>query len=122
MSFQANIRVLAKENKFFRKVVYTGKHTQLVLMNISSSGEIGEETHDTVDQLLYFVEGKGEAILDGESKTVEEGDVVFVPAGALHNFKNIGEVDLKLYTSYSPPNHPDGTVHKTKEEADAAEY
>ena len=122
MSFQVNIRALAKENKFFRKVVYTGKYTQLVLMNIPSGGEIGEETHDTVDQLLYFVEGKGEAILSGESKTVGEGDVVFVPAGTLHNFKNTGEEDLKLYTSYSPPNHPDGTVHETKEEADAAEY
>lgn len=122
MFFQANIRNLAKENKFFRKVVYTGKYVQLVLMNIPAGGEIGEETHETVDQIFYFVEGKGEAILNGESKPVEEGDVVFVPAGTLHNFKNKGEGDWKLYTTYSPPNHPDGTVHETKEEADAAEY
>ncbi len=122
MSFQANIKDLAKENTFFRKVIYTGKYSQLVLMSIPSGGEIGEETHETVDQILFFIDGNGETILEGKSKPIGKGDVVFVPAGTLHNFKNTGDDDLKLYTVYSPPNHPDGTIHKTKEEAEAAEY
>ena len=91
-------------------------------MSIPPGGDIGEETHDTIDQLLYFAKGEGEAILNGESKPVEKGDVVFVPAGTLHNFKNTGDEDLKIYTTYSPPEHPDGTIHKTKEEAEAAEH
>jgi len=122
MSFQANIKELAKENNFFRKVIYTGKYSQLVLMSISVEGEIGEETHETIDQILFFVKGNGEAILKGESKPIEKGDVVFVPAGTLHNFKNTSEDDLRLYTVYSPPHHPDGTIHKTKEEAEASGY
>ena len=120
MAFQTNLKELAKENIFFRKVVYTGKYSQLVLMSIPVGGEIGEETHPTVDQILFFVEGEGEAILEGKASPVEEHGVVFVPAGTLHNFKNTGDEDLKLYTVYSPPQHPDGTVHKTKEEAEAA--
>ena len=122
MSYQANIKELAKENTLFRKVVYTGKYSQLVLMSIPAGGDIGEETHDTIDQILFFVKGEGEAVLSGESKPIKKGDVVFVPAGTLHNFKNTGQEDLKLYTVYSPPAHPDGTVHATKEEAEAAEY
>lgn len=118
MSFQANLKELAKENIFFRKVVYTGKYSQLVLMSIPSGGEIGQETHPTVDQILFFVKGEGEAILEGQSKPVGKGDVVFVPAGTLHNFKNTGDEALKLYTVYSPPQHPDGTIHKTREEAE----
>ena len=121
MSFQANIKSLDKENALFRKVIYTGKYIQLVLMSIPMGEEIGEETHETVDQILFFVKGEGEAIIKGESKPIGKGDAVFVPAGTLHNFKNTGEDDLKLYTVYSPPNHPDGTIHKTKEEAEAAE-
>ena len=120
MAFQSNLKELAKENNFFRKVVYTGKYSQLVLMSIPVGSEIGEETHPTVDQILFFVEGQGEAILQREAKPVEEGDVVFVPAGTLHNFKNTGDEDLKIYTVYSTPQHPDGTLHKTKEEAEAA--
>lgn len=119
MSFQANIENQAKSNSFFRQVLYTGKHSQVVLMSIPKGGDIGEETHETVDQILVFVQGKGEAVLEGEAKPIEKGDIVFVGAGMLHNFKNTGEDDLKLYTIYSPPNHPDGTVHKTKEEAEA---
>lgn len=122
MAFQANIENLAKENNFFRKVVYTGKHSQLVLMSIDVGSEIGEEVHPNVDQILFFVEGKGEAILDSKSSPVEEGDVVFVPAGTLHNFKNTGDKPLKLYTVYSPPQHPDGTIHRTKKEAEAGHY
>lgn len=122
MAFHDNIKNLAKENTLFRKVVYTGDHTQLVLMSIPAGGEIGEETHDREDQILFFVKGKGEAILNGQSKPIEKGDAVFVPHGTLHNIKNVGDEDLKLYTTYSPPHHPDGTVHATKEESDAAGY
>lgn len=122
MSWQENIKHLAKENNDFRRVVHTGKYAQLVLMNIKPGEEIGEETHNDVDQILFFVKGAGEAILNGETKVIEKGDSVFVSAGTLHNFKNTGQEELKLYTVYSPPNHPDGTVHKTKAEADAYEY
>lgn len=121
LAFQANLKRLAKENNFFRKVLHTGKHSQLVLMSIAVDEEIGEETHETIDQILFFVSGMGEAILEGKSKLVEKGDVVFVPAGTLHNFRNTGQEDMKLYTVYSPPQHPDGTVHRTREEAESAE-
>ena len=122
MSFQTNVVKEAKENEFFRKVLYTGKHAQLVLMSIAVGEDIGEETHDNVDQLLFFVQGKGEAVIEGSATPIEAGDMTFVPAGTLHNFKNIGDEALKLYTVYSPANHPDGTIHKTKAEAEAAEY
>ncbi len=118
MAFQANIENLTKENNFFRKVLYTGEHSQLVLMSIEPGSEIGEETHADVDQILFFVEGEGEAVLNNQSKQIGKGDVVFVPAGTLHNFRNTGDIQLKLYTVYSPPEHPDGTIHKTKEEAE----
>jgi mannose-6-phosphate isomerase-like protein (cupin superfamily) len=122
MSYHENIKKLAKENDDFRRVLHTGKYAQLVLMSIPPGSEIGEETHDTVDQVLFFVKGEGEAILDDQSKPVEKGHAVFVPAGTKHNFKNTGDEDLKLYTLYSPPNHPDGTVHKTLAEAQEHEY
>jgi mannose-6-phosphate isomerase-like protein (cupin superfamily) len=115
--FQTNIQKLTKENSNFRKVVYTGKHSQLVLMSLKVGEEIGLETHGEVDQSLFFVEGNAEGILNGESKTVGEGDVVFVPAGTEHNFKNVGEKELKLYTIYSPPEHPDGTIHASRADA-----
>lgn len=119
--FAEDIKKLAQENSNFRKVIHTGKHAQLVLMSIPVGGDIGEEVHPDVDQLLFFVEGKTEAILNGESKEVKEDEVVFVPAGTTHNFKNAGDEDLKLYTVYSPPNHADGTIHTTKEDAERDE-
>lgn len=119
--FQGNIKELAKENNNFRKVVYTGQNSQLVLMSIPPAGEIGEETHHDTDQILFLVEGEGEAIIDGQSSPFTEHEVVFVPAGTKHNFKNIGEEDLKLYTVYSPPTHRDGTIHKTKIDAEKDE-
>ena len=85
------------------------------------SGEIGEETHDDLDQILSFVSGTGEAIVSGEKKTVAQGDLVVVPAGTKHNFVNTGENPLILYTVYGPPEHADDAVHATKEEAEAAE-
>src|SRR5207249_8822600 len=120
MAFNDDIVRLATENRLFRRVLATGSHAQIVLMSIPTNGEIGEEVHD-VDQVLAFVAGEGEAILDGEVSDVSADHVVFVPAGTRHNFVNTGPVDLKLFTIYAPPEHPPGTVHETKADADAAE-
>ena len=117
---QGNYEALARENEYFRQVLETGEHAQLVVMTLASGEEIGEETHEG-DQILFFVEGEGEAILEGESSPVRSGDYVFVPAGTLHNFVNTGGEPLRLLTTYAPPEHPHGTVHRTKAEADAAE-
>lgn len=111
----------AAENESFRRTLETGEHAQLVAMTIPPGGEIGEETHDG-DQLLLFVEGEGEAILEGASSPVGADDYVFVAAGTLHNFVNTGSGPLRLLTVYAPPEHPDGTVHETKADADAAEH
>jgi len=119
--FAEDIKKLTKENTNFRKVLHTGQYSQIVAMNIPVGGDIGEEVHPNTDQILFFVEGEGEAILAGETKGVEEHDVVFVPAGTTHNFKNVGDEDLKLFTVYAPPHHPDGTIHATKADAQKAE-
>lgn len=120
MAFHDDILRRARENTYFRQELSTGAHAQVVVMSIHPGGEIGMETHD-VDQVLVFVEGSGEAAVGGERKAVTAGQLVFVPAGTAHNFVNTGRVDLKLYTVYAPPEHAPGTVHKTKAEADAAE-
>ena len=122
MLLQINIKKEATENNFFRKVLYTGKHIQLVLMNLAPGEDIGEETHDTIDQFFYFVQGQGESIIEGRANPFMSGDAIFVPAGTLHNFRNTGTESLKLFTTYSPPNHPDGTIHETKEDAEKAEH
>ncbi|MGE5041326.1 MAG: cupin domain-containing protein [Candidatus Levyibacteriota bacterium] len=119
--YEQNIKKLTQQNTNFRTVLYTGEHCQVVAMSIPVGGDIGEETHPTTDQILFFVEGHGEAKLNGETEEVEEHDVVFVPAGTLHNFTNTGEEDLKLFTVYAPPAHKPETVHKTKEEAEKEE-
>src|SRR3712207_873631 len=111
----------ARQNDAFRREVITGQHSQVVLMSIPPGGEIGEEIHDHVDQVLVFVEGDGEAILEGETSRVHANGMAFVPAGTKHNFRNTGTSPLRLYTIYAPPEHPPGTVHQTKAEADAAE-
>ena len=112
----------ARENTYFRQVLETGKHTQVVVMSIPTGGEIGEEVHPGTDQVLYFVSGEGKAILNGKEKPTSKDDVVLVNAGTKHNFINTGDEDLKIITAYSPPHHPPGTIHKTKEEADKAGY
>ena len=117
---QGNYEALARDNEYFRQVLETGEHAQLVVMTLAPGEEIGEETHEG-DQILFFVEGEGEAILEGQSSPVRSGDYVFVPAGTLHNFVNTGSEALRLLTTYAPPEHPHGTVHRTKAEADAAE-
>lgn len=115
------IATVAEQSADFRRVLWTGKNSQLVIMTIPPGGEIGEEVHDGIDQILTFVSGTGEARVGGEKKEVAAGDLVVVPAGTKHNFVNTGPNPLVLYTVYAPPEHADGVVHRTKEEADAAE-
>lgn len=112
----------AKENTDFRQVLLSAQHTQVVIMSIPPGEEIGMETHEKEDQVLYFVKGTGKAKLGGEEVEIEAGDVVLVPSGTPHNFINTGEEALKIITAYSPPHHPQGTIHKTKAEAMDAEY
>ncbi|MEU7588562.1 cupin domain-containing protein [Micromonospora sp. NPDC049230] len=111
----------AEKSPDFRRVLWTGEHTQLVVMTIPEGGEIGEEVHEDVDQILTFVSGVGEARVAGSKRKVVSGDLVVVPAGTKHNFVNTGPNPLVLYTVYGPPEHADKAVHRTKEEADAAE-
>jgi mannose-6-phosphate isomerase-like protein (cupin superfamily) len=117
-----DIVALARQNEAFRREIVTGDHSQVVVMTIPPGGEIGEEVHEDNDQLLVFIEGEGQAILGGQTSPVAPNRLVFVPAGTRHNFVNTGRVPLRLVTVYAPPEHPPGTVHLTKEEADAAEH
>lgn len=119
--FADDVLSLARRNDNFRKVVFTTEKSQLVLMSIPAACDIGEEVHEDIDQVLAFVEGEGEAVVEGERRRVSQGSVVVIPAGTRHNFINTGEGALKLVTVYAPPEHPDGTVHRTKEEADEYE-
>jgi mannose-6-phosphate isomerase-like protein (cupin superfamily) len=111
----------ARRNEAFRRELITGSHSQVVLMTIPPGGEIGEEVHPKVDQILLFVEGHGEAVLEGERSAVRPNDLVFVTAGTRHNFIAKEQGPLRLVTVYAPPEHEPGTVHATKAEADAAE-
>ncbi len=111
----------ALNNKAFRDEVITGKECQVVLMSIPPGEEIGAEVHEDHDQILVFVEGNGQAVLEGQVREVGTNDLVFVHAGVEHNFINTGSRPLKLYTVYAPPEHPAGTRHDSRAEADAAE-
>lgn len=117
------IEDLALRNTNFRQVLFTSKHAQLVVMCLKPGEEIGDEVHDGVDQFFRIERGEAKFVFDEkEVHIAREGDAVVVPARTFHNVVNASKTeDLKLYTIYSPPNHPDGTVHKTKAEADAAE-
>ena len=115
------IATVAEQSADFRRVLWTGEHAQLVIMTIPVDGEIGEETHEDTDQILTFVSGTGEAVVSGQTKKVAQGDLVVVPAGKKHNFRNTGPNPLVLYTVYGPAEHAEGAVHATKEEGDAAE-
>jgi mannose-6-phosphate isomerase-like protein (cupin superfamily) len=115
-----DINELTRKNKNFRKVLSTNQHSQVVLMSIEPGDDIGEETHE-VDQILVFVEGEGQSVLDGKRAAVKAGSMVQVPAGTKHNFINKGEEPLKLYTIYAPPEEEEGLVHKTKADAEADE-
>ena len=121
IGYKANIEELTRANTYFRQVLYTGLHAQLVLMTLKAGEEIGMEVHPTVDQFFRFEVGQGKVTIAGVDYAVKDGDVAIVPAGAMHNVVNTGSEDLKLYTIYSPPNHPEGTIHKTKAEAMIAE-
>ncbi len=115
------IATVAEQSADFRRVLWTGEHTQLVIMTIPPGGEIGEEVHPDTDQVLTFVSGTGEARIEKQKKAVAQGDLVVVPAGKKHNFVNTGPNPLVLYTVYGPPEHADGAIHETKEIADEAE-
>jgi mannose-6-phosphate isomerase-like protein (cupin superfamily) len=117
-----NIEQKAKDNTYFREVLETGKNTQVVVMSIPPNTDIGMEIHSDNDQVLYLVEGEGKVILNGEEKPFRKGDLVLVNAGVEHNFTTVGNIPMKIITTYSPPHHPEGTIHKTKEEAEASEH
>ncbi|KKT19826.1 MAG: hypothetical protein UW07_C0009G0016 [Candidatus Nomurabacteria bacterium GW2011_GWF2_43_8] len=120
--FNANIEKETLENKNFRQVLYTGKHSQLVLMSLKPNEEIGMEVHPDNDQFFRFEKGEGKCIIDGNSYAVGDGSVIIVPAGAEHNVINMSGVeDLKLYTIYSPAHHKDGIWRITKEAAEKNE-
>lgn len=119
MSYHGNIIKDAKENENFRRVVFTGPKSQLVVMRIPPGGEVGEETHHYTEQTLFFLSGTGEGTLDDKTFPIGPGDAVVVTAGTKHNFRNTGTEPLTIYTVYTPPNHIDGRVHRTKADADA---
>jgi mannose-6-phosphate isomerase-like protein (cupin superfamily) len=115
-----NIEKLSLENENFRKVLYTAKNCQLVLMSLNVGEEIGSEVHH-LDQFLRIESGEGKAVLDGISHDISDGFAILVPAGTEHNIVNTGPTKMKLYTVYAPANHRDGIIHNTKAEAEADE-
>jgi mannose-6-phosphate isomerase-like protein (cupin superfamily) len=115
--FVGDIEDQAEDNSDFRRVVYTGKNLQLVLMSLKPGEDIGEEVHKDRDQFFRVEKGKGEVLIDGKRSKIKGDDAVLVPAGARHNIVNTGEKPLRLYTLYGPPEHRDGTVHATKADA-----
>ena len=120
--YSINIEKATEDNENFRQVLYTAKHSQLVLMSLKPGEEIGEEVHDNLDQFFRFEEGEGKVVIDETEHEVEDGFAVIVPAGSKHNVINTSfEEPLKLYTIYSPPEHRDGVMRQTKEEAEAQE-
>ena len=123
VGYVENIEEKTIQNTNFRTVLFTGTHMQLVVMSLKPMEDIGMEVHDNVDQFFRFEQGEGKIIMNGEESIVGPSSVVVVPAGTNHNIVNTSATgDLKLYTIYSPANHPEGTVHVTKEEAMAAEH
>lgn len=120
--FVDNIEELTLSNSNFRKVLFTGKHCQLVVMSLKPGEDIGQEVHDNVDQFFRVDAGKGKLVMDGTEYEITDGFAIVVPAGTLHNIINTSDTeDLKLYTVYAPANHPDGTIHATKAEAEEYE-
>jgi len=120
--FNTNIEKNTLTNKNYRQVLYTGKHSQLVLMSLRPGEEIGMEVHPENDQFFRIEKGEGKCLIDGNEYKLGDGVAIVVPAGAKHNVINTSEdEELKLYTIYSPPHHKDGIVHPTKEEAEAQE-
>jgi len=119
--FITNMEQSALENEDFRRVLYTDTRTQLVVMSLKPSEDIGEEVHQ-LDQFIRVEKGSGKSVLDGVEHALEDGSAVVIPQGTMHNIINTSPTEpMKLYTLYAPPNHKDGTIHKTKEEAQADE-
>ena len=119
--FVGNISDLTEKNSDFRRVLYTGKNLQLVLMSLKPGEDIGEEVHDNVDQFFRIEEGSGEVLINGQRSSVKSDDAILVPAGARHNVTNTGTTPLRLYTLYGPPQHRDKTIHATKQQAESSE-
>jgi mannose-6-phosphate isomerase-like protein (cupin superfamily) len=116
--FVINIEEKTVQNEYFREVLYTTQHSQLVVMSLNSNEDIGMEFHEIVDQFIRVEEGEGKAILNGEERVIKAGSAIVVPAGIQHNIINTSsEKKMKLYTVYSPAHHKDGTIHKTKQDA-----
>lgn len=122
-AYFGNIEDLTMQNSFFRQVLFTGSNCQLVLMCLAPAEEIGAEVHSSVDQFFRIEAGEAKIVInDSQEHIVRNGDAIIIPAGTKHNVINTSaSEELKLYTIYAPPNHPDGTIHKTKQEAMAAE-
>jgi mannose-6-phosphate isomerase-like protein (cupin superfamily) len=119
--YVTNIERATLENEDYRRVLFTTPHLQLVLMTLREGEEIGSETHPEGDQFVRVEAGTGMVVLNGEQHPMEDGSVVVIPAGVEHNVVNTGRSPLRLYVLYSPPEHPPGTVHRTKQEAEAKE-
>jgi mannose-6-phosphate isomerase-like protein (cupin superfamily) len=117
VGFVGDIEHETKSNSDFRRVLYTGKNLQLVLMLIPPGDDIGDETHEGHDQFFRIEKGHGEVWIDGHCSTIKSDDAVIVPAGARHNVVNTGDKPMKLYTIYAPPEHRDGVVHATRADA-----
>lgn len=120
--FHDDIEQRTTANEDFRRVLYTGRNLQLVLMSLPAGCDIGAEVHEDRDQFFRFEEGEGEVEIDGHRYRVADGSGIVVPAGARHNVRNSGTAPLKLYTIYGPPEHRDGIIQATKEEAEARHY
>ena len=118
--FVADIEDMTEQNRDFRRVLYTGKQLQLVLMSLEPGEDIGEEVHEDRDQFFRVEQGEGEVLIDGHRTAIKSDFAVVVPAGARHNVRNTGSRSMKLYTLYGPPEHEDGTVHVTKADAMAS--
>ena len=121
IGFVDDIEEITEHNTDFRRVLFTGKHLQLVVMCLKPGQDIGEEVHEEHDQFFRIEKGKGQVVIDGLTKKVKSDDAILVPAGARHNLINTGEKDLRLYTLYAPPEHPEGTVEADGQAADGAE-
>ena len=120
--FIGDIEDRTEGNRDFRRVLYTGPHMQLVLMSLRPGEELGEEIHENTDQFFRIEEGKGEVSIEGRETPIESDVAIVIPAGLRHNIRNTGDEDLKLYTLYAPPEHPPGTVHRTRADAESAEH
>lgn len=118
--FVINIEKVSYDNDNFRKVLYTAKNCQLVVMSLKAGEDIGKEIHN-LDQFIRVESGKGKTVMNGIEYGIEDGYAIIVPAGVEHNIINTSDIEMKLYTVYSPPNHRDGIIHKTKADASADE-